>query len=257
MIIECPACTSTYHITKAWLGAEGRRMRCAACRHIWHCTTEVSEAPAPDDALAHRLSITSLSEAAVRASADDLRVEASSDRVTPPSYEDIYGHRVPRAALAGRRQRASLPLPSRGMVVMALVIGAGMAAIGFRNQVVAAVPATNIAYAAIHLPVNPLGLALENVTSTISNQGSHKVLAVTGEISNLRRHHTNVPPLRISVRGADGRNLYAWLSYPGTQGLASGQHMSFKARLASPPHGAHDVAVNFATGLKETAELTR
>ncbi|MBV1707607.1 MAG: zinc-ribbon domain-containing protein [Hyphomicrobiales bacterium] len=257
MIIECPACTSTYHITKAWLGAEGRRMRCAACRHIWHCTAEDSEVPAPEDALAQRLSITSLSEAAVRASADDLRVEASSDRALPPSYEEVYGQRLPRTALAARRLRPNLPLPSRGMVVVALVIAAGMAAVGFRDRVVAAVPAANLAYTAIHLPVNPLGLALENVTSTIRDQGSHKVLAVTGEISNLRRHHTNVPPLRISVRGADGRNLYAWLSYPGTQGLASGQHMSFKARLASPPHGAHDVAVNFATGLKETAELTQ
>ena len=258
MIIECPACTSTYHITKAWLGPEGRRMRCAACRHIWHCTAETSEEPALDDALAHRLSITSLSEAAVRASADDLRVEASSDRALPPSYEEIYGPTARRVPKAGRRQRSYLTLfPSPGLVAAALVIGAGMAAIGFRDQVVAAWPTTNLAYAAIHLPVNPLGLELEHVTSTISNQGSHKVLAVTGEISNLRRQHTDVPPLRISVRGADGRNLYAWLSYPGSQGLASGQHMSFKARLASPPHGARDVAVNFATGLKETAELTQ
>lgn len=258
MIIECPACTSTYHITQASLGVEGRRMRCAACRHVWLCTGAMADSPAQDDALAQRLSITSLSEAAVRASADDLRVEASSDRSLPPSYEEIYGLRFSGLPAAKRRQRSYLRLlPSPGWIAAVLVIGTGMAAIGFRDRVVAALPATSVAYAAIHLPVNPLGLRLANVTSTISAQGTQKVLAVTGEITNLRRQHTSIPPIRISVRGADGRNLYAWLSHPGAKGLASGQHMSFKARLASPPKGARDVAVNFATGLPETAELTR
>lgn len=233
-------------------------MRCAGCRHIWLCTGAVAESPSQDDALAQRLSITSLSEAAVRASSDDLRVEASSDRSMPPSYEEIYGLRFASLPAAKRMQPPYLRLlPSPGWIATVLVVGTGMAAIGFRNRVVAALPATGFAYAAIDLPVNPLGLRLENVSSTISAQGSDKVLAVTGEITNLRRHHTAVPPIQISVRGADGRNLYAWLSHPGAKGLASGQHMSFKARLASPPKGARDVAVNFATGQTETAELTR
>ncbi len=233
-------------------------MRCAACRHIWLCTPAAPEPPNEDDALAHRLSITSLSEAAVRASASDLRVEASSDRSLPPSYEEVYGLHIPGNPVARPRGRNFLRLvPSPGLVAIVMAVGAGMAAIGFRATIVAAVPATRLAYAAMRLPVNPLGLRLEHVASTISQQGSHKVLAVTGEITNLSRQHTNVPPLRISVRGADGHNLYAWLSHPGTNGLASGQHMSFNARLASPPKGARNVAVNFATGLTETAELSR
>src|SRR5271167_4457187 len=35
MLIVCPSCTTAYRIDLSALGAAGRSVRCARCRHVW------------------------------------------------------------------------------------------------------------------------------------------------------------------------------------------------------------------------------
>lgn len=52
MILVCPACHTRFHIEVAALGTQGRKVRCAKCRQVWHAEPpedaprELAEAPA-------------------------------------------------------------------------------------------------------------------------------------------------------------------------------------------------------------------
>lgn len=48
MIIQCPACATRYVVPDTAIGAEGRTVRCAKCRHSWFQDgPDLSAAPAP------------------------------------------------------------------------------------------------------------------------------------------------------------------------------------------------------------------
>ncbi|MBF5090550.1 thioredoxin [Novosphingobium sp. NBM11] len=49
MIIACPACSTRYVVPDSAIGAEGRTVRCARCRHSWF--QEGPELPPRDDAM--------------------------------------------------------------------------------------------------------------------------------------------------------------------------------------------------------------
>lgn len=50
MIISCPACTTRYVVPDSAIGAEGRTVRCAKCRHSWYQDGPALEASVSDPA---------------------------------------------------------------------------------------------------------------------------------------------------------------------------------------------------------------
>lgn len=130
----------------------------------------------------------------------------------------------------------------------ALAVGltaSAMAAVGARDAIVRLAPATARFYAAIGLPVNLRGVAIESLRATTIEDGGARVLLVAGEIVNLRATETAVADLRITLRGDDGRELYVWTTRGAKDRLAAGERAPFRARLASPPDGVRDVLVKF------------
>jgi len=220
MSITCPTCASVY---RSIVAKPGQKVRCSRCEATWRI-----------------------------AAADDptvIEVEATSERLQAPSYDELYGARtfaqdvspVPEKAA----RRASLPL------LFAIGgVGLAMTAVGFRAPIVRAAPQTGAFFAAVGLPVNAKGLALRNVTSTVIEASGQKMLAVEGEIANLRDARTDVPQLELVVRGADGRTLYRWTTGSPKSKLDNYESVNFRARLAAPPEEARDVLITFAPLMK-------
>ena len=169
-----------------------------------------------------------------------LTASVASTRGAPARFErssslpSIRPQRLRRLArsLAG-------PLAAFGLIAVS------MTAIGARGTIVAAAPLTAGAYAAIGLPVNPRGLAIEGVRARLEDSGGKTTLIVEGAIANLRQGETAVPALRIALRAADGRELYVWSTVAPKDRLASRERTSFAARLAAPPEGVRDALVKF------------
>lgn len=179
-----------------------------------------------------------------------ISAEASSELAREPSYEELWGdprqvaHPIQRAPRHSRR-------PSFTAAALAAVIGV-MALIGMREKVVSVLPTAAAIYAAVGLPVNLAGLELRGVHSRIVMEGERKVLAIEGEIVNLRREANQVPPVALTVRAENGQGKYAWTTRVPKSRLEPGEAIAFRARLASPPEGGSDVLVRFAS-LEEAA----
>jgi len=130
--------------------------------------------------------------------------------------------------------------------VLALMIAASIT-IAARAAIVSAAPATAAAYAALGMPVNLRGLAIEGVRATIVEAaGGGQELWVTGEIVNLRQAETPAPNLRLALRGVDQRELYLWTAREPKPRLGPHERVAFRARLAAPPTGVRDVLVKLA-----------
>ncbi|HYA81079.1 MAG TPA: hypothetical protein VED87_09140, partial [Methylocystis sp.] len=150
--------------------------------------------------------------------------QALSEAKRERSYEDLWGEQrrfVEPAAKEDRQSRAPVIT-----AVIATLLSA-MALIALREKIVVVAPPTATAFKAVGLPVNIVGLDLRKLSSRIVMDGARKVLAIEGEIANLRRQPTHVPQLALTVRGDDGQAKYAWSSpAPKTQ-LQPGETVPF------------------------------
>jgi len=215
MVVVCRTCSATYHIPDEILGDETCRFRCSRCGHSW----DIQPRPTLAGSLAP------FSGAARTAQ-----------------------RRIPRLRrLAARVRRLAAP------VACAAALAGAMAAVAARAEIVAIAPAAGGLYAAIGLPVNPLGLAIADVSARLGAGGDKSLLAVEGALVNLLDKETAAPNLRIALRAADGRELYVWTTRPPKDRLAAGERAPFVARLAAPPPGVVDALVKFvAPGDKDS-----
>jgi predicted Zn finger-like uncharacterized protein len=156
------------------------------------------------------------------------------------------GEDIETAARRSRRakSRSLWMLPGLPVAILALV-ALNAALIHWRANVVRIAPQTASLYAAIGLPVNLRGLTFNDVTTTIESHDGVQVLVVEGRIASASQRPVEVPRLRFSVRNRSGQEVYAWTALPSRNGLAPGETLTFRSRLASPPPDAREVLVRF------------
>lgn len=208
MLIVCPSCASEYTIDTARVGARGREVRCASCRESWFVR--------PPKA-GRALVATGTRRASSRSSAS----EAGRSR---------------RTVSAGTL--GALALAAFGLALPALA--------ALREPVVRLAPGTAGLYAAIGLPVNLVGLRLEDVSSTTGEETGARVLVVEGALASDRAVAVAVPRLAYAIEDADGAVLYGWTAKPPVETLAPGETIRFTARLAAPPPAGKRILVGFA-----------
>jgi hypothetical protein len=173
----------------------------------------------------------------------EIAVEASSDALRAPSYDELWGRPmrpVVRDLPEQRRDRSPI-----FATIVAIVIGA-TALIAMRERIVRVFPPMSTAYRAMGMPVNLAGLELRDVHSRIVMDGARKVLVTEGEIVNIRRESNRVPAISLAIRGANGLDRYSWTAPTPKSRLEAGEKIAFRARLASPPEEGADVLVRFA-----------
>ncbi len=212
MFIVCKTCSNSYHIPNEILGDEARQFRCAGCGRSWELRPRAT-----------------------------LAATVASTRGDPSRLDWAP---APGPTLARRLARVARKLAAP--LAAAALLAGSMTAIGARQSIVAAAPIAADAYAAIGLPVNLRGLAIEDVRARVGESGDKKILMVEGAIVNLREAETAAPALRIALRAADGRELYVWTTRAPKDRLARGERVRFAARLATPPGGIADALVKFA-----------
>lgn len=243
MILTCPECATSYSVDDTKIGPAGREVRCAACGTRWHASLNPLElAPAAPSSLPAPPSAPTPAAEAVAVDIEPPQLRVRNTETLPRAYRQRQQAKkdVKRAATTG----AVLA----GMAVMiAAIIGTAYL---FRIDIVQLWPKSSSAYAALRIPVNPLGLEFEDVSARPSLKDGHAALIVAGKIRNTKAAAVESPPLRIELLDKAGKNLAVKIADPENALIPPGEVRHFQVALLDPPLMAEDAEVGFALDRK-------
>jgi len=101
-------------------------------------------------------------------------------------------------------------------------------------------------FAAIGLPVNTRGLAIEAVVPALDTEHGRRTLLVSGTIRNLTRSDLDIPEMRLAILDASGKEVAVLAAAPLQPRLDAGATIPFSTRLAMPASAAQRFELRFA-----------
>ncbi|WP_417677777.1 zinc-ribbon domain-containing protein [Roseibium sp.] len=129
------------------------------------------------------------------------------------------------------------------------LFGAAVAICAFlvliRDQIVRDAPDLASLFEFVGLDVNLRGLEFRDLRTFSEVAEGKPVLVVEGTIRNIGEEQTSVPAVRLSIRGTDLQEIYAWTVEPRTTMLKGLDETRFRTILSNPPDGASDIMVRF------------
>ncbi len=173
----------------------------------------------------------------------DIEVEGDRSAEHEPA-EDIESVAARRQRRKGRRSALRWPLSRVQTAILALGLVSTIL-LGWRSDVVRALPQTASFYAFLRLPVNLRGLTFEDVVTSTDQHEGVPILVVEGNVFNGVHKVEDVPRLKFIVRNAAHQEIYSWTVVPSRASLSPGEALAFRSRLASPPADTHDVVLRF------------
>lgn len=241
MIIQCPACATRYVVPDGAIGADGRTVRCAKCRHNWFQDgPELPAPPAPQPQPPAPPPETPFSQPPI----PDVEPEAEVEPAPPPS--PFSRTSAPPPDLPDQSPfDAEPPFRARRNWLKVWTWAAAIFAI-FAAGIIFAVSYWGLPD---WVPVNRPDFALEEPDLQLDfpddqqvkreMPGGQEYFAVNGTITNIGSTTRRVPPILVVLRDARERNVWQREIVPEQSSLAPGESLNInRAMVDNIPRAA-------------------
>ena len=234
MILECTECHTRYLVPDSSIGAEGRTVRCASCKHSWfQAGVPVLDLVARAETSAAEPHVTE--PIPVATPTQPVHSAPVAEIAPPGSYPDYdaFAHEPPFRPRRNPARRWTMAAVAAGTVMLAAVGGLLYSgAPGFAGE--------------LFRPVAPTPLKLVSKPVDQHTFNGNEIFAVSGSVLNPTDTRQPIPDIRVDLRDAQKRIVFSWMIRPEATTLEPKGKIQFNSAQVNVPVNAQELVLSFS-----------